>query len=114
MRYVLEETGGWVILRLSGRARKEENLLFRRGLRPILGRAGLRVVLDLREVTEVGSYEMGVLNAIRKQVVLRGGFVRLAGLSAAARSRLGGTPLKRLVEGAPNAPAPPTREGDSA
>lgn len=80
MIYEVSAKDGWVVLRLSGRAENNEPLQAKRRLFPRLLRTQVRIVVDIGGLEELGVWEMGLLNSLRKEVDLRGGTLRLCNL----------------------------------
>jgi anti-anti-sigma regulatory factor len=85
MTYEVYEQEGWVILRLKGKARNNEPIRAKRHLLPWLNVSGVRIVVDLGGLQEVGVWEKGLLNSLRKEVDLLNGTLRLCSLNATLR-----------------------------
>ena len=80
MRYRIKELHGSVVIKIDGRAREDEAARARRGLSTFLRRPGVRAILYLAGLREIGVPELGVLDAIRQEVKAQGGTLRLCAL----------------------------------
>ena len=80
MRYRIKELHGSVVIKIDGRAREDEAARARRGLSAFLRRPGVRAILYLAGLREIGVPELGVLDAIRQEVKAQGGTLRLCAL----------------------------------
>ena len=83
MKYHIVEDGDLLLIRISGKARKNEALLAKRLLSHYLTEKGTRVIFDLKELEDFEPTTLlGVLNGIRKEMgFLRGG-LKLCSLSS--------------------------------
>ena len=85
MRYRITQTGGWVIVTISGKAENNEPLkvkyLFNRWLMGM----GARVIVNLKDIEELGVWEMGLLTSFKKEMDQRGGTLRLCSLDRARK-----------------------------
>lgn len=98
MRYRIKEFKGSVIIRLDGKARDDEAARARRVLSPFLRRPGVKAILYLAGLREIGIPEMGVLEAIRQEVKTRGGTLRLCGLRDDLRAQFDRNPFLQVYE----------------
>jgi anti-anti-sigma factor len=75
MKYHIVEKGDLYLIKISGETRKNEAILAKRILFPYLKEKGIKVIMDLKELEKFEPITLlGVLNAIRKEVdLLRGG-----------------------------------------
>ncbi|MCI0484112.1 MAG: STAS domain-containing protein [candidate division NC10 bacterium] len=85
MTYNVSQHEGWVILRLKGKARNNEPIRAKRHLLPWLSVSGVRVVVDVGGLQELGVWERGLLNSLRKEVDLLNGTLRLCSLDPTLR-----------------------------
>src|SRR3954464_956256 len=80
MRYRITQTGGWVIVGVSGRAENNEPLKVKHLFNRWLTELGMRVIVNLKDIEEFGVWEMGLLTSFKKEVDQRGGTLRLCHL----------------------------------
>jgi anti-anti-sigma regulatory factor len=84
MKYHIVEDGDLLLIKISGKARKNEALLAKRLLSHYITEKGTRVIFDLKELEDFEPTTLlGVLNGIRKEI----GFLR-AGLKLCRENRL--------------------------
>ena len=77
MRYRVKEFKGRVIIKIDGKAREDDAASARRSLSALLRRPGVKAILYLAGLREIGVPELGVLDAIRQEVRAQGGTVRV-------------------------------------
>ncbi len=77
MRYRIKAFKGGLIIKLDGKAKDNEAARARRVLSPFLRRPGVKVILYLAGLREIGIPEVGVLETIRQEVTAQGGTLRL-------------------------------------
>jgi anti-anti-sigma regulatory factor len=71
-----------LIIKLSGNTSPNERLLAKRGLMRHLRPPNPRVIVDLSELKDHGgTYVLGILNTIRKEVAILGGQMKLCALT---------------------------------
>ena len=87
MTYQVTQRKGWVIFRIKGKARNNEPLRAKRHLLSWLNVPGVRIVVDLSGLEELGVWEMGLLNSLRKEVDLLKGTLRLSSLNPTLKSK---------------------------
>ncbi|MBF8298638.1 MAG: hypothetical protein HW395_1295, partial [candidate division NC10 bacterium] len=80
MRYRIKELHGSVVIKIDGKAREDDAASARRSLSAFLRRPGVKAILYLAGLREVGIAELGVLEAIRQEVKVQGGTRRLCAL----------------------------------
>lgn len=80
MRYRITELKGSLIVKIDGKAREDEGARARRALSAFLRRPGVKAILYLAGLREIGIAELGVLEAIRQEVKAQGGTLRLCAL----------------------------------
>lgn len=98
MRYRIKEFKGSVIIKLDGKARGDEAARTRRILSPFLRRPGVKAILYLAGLREIGIPEMGVLEAIRQEVKAQGGILRLCALRDDLRAQFHRNPFLQVYE----------------
>lgn len=98
MRYRIKELKGSVVIKIDGEARDDEAARARRALSVFIQRPGVRVILYLAGLREIGMAEMGVLNAIRHEVKVQGGILRLCGLRDDLRAQFDRNPFLEVYE----------------
>lgn len=85
MRYRITQTGGWVIVALSGKAENNEPLKVKYLFNRWLTGMGTRVIVNLKDIEEFGVWEMGLLTSFKKEMDQRGGTLRLCSLDPARK-----------------------------
>jgi len=98
MRYRIKELHGSVVIKIDGRAREDEAARARRGLSAFLRRPGVRAILYLAGLREIGVPELGVLDAIRQEVKAQGGTLRLCALRDDLRTRFDRNPFLQVYD----------------
>jgi anti-anti-sigma regulatory factor len=98
MRYRIKELNGTVIIKIDGRAREDEAARARRGLSAFLRRPGVKTILYLAGLREIGLPELGVLDAIRQEVKAQGGTLRSCGLRDDLRAQFDRNPFLQVYE----------------
>jgi anti-anti-sigma factor len=81
VKYRVTETGGWVIVHVSGKAENNEPLRVKHLFNRWLTEKGVQVIVDLKEIEEFGVWEMGLLTSLKKEMDQRGGLLRLCHLN---------------------------------
>jgi len=69
-----------MIIRPAGAAQNNEPLRVRYLLRRWLSRAGVRVIVDLKELNQFGVWEVGLLTSFKREVDQRAGVLRVCSL----------------------------------
>lgn len=82
MKYRITEAGGWVVVNPAGRAENNEPLRVRYLFRRWLTRDRPRVIVNLRDIEEIGIWEIGLLISFKKEVDQRSGVLRICQLDA--------------------------------
>jgi anti-anti-sigma regulatory factor len=98
MRYRIKELKGSLIIKLEGKACEDEAARARRALATFLRRPQPRVILYLSGLREIGIPELGVLDAIRREVKANGGSLRLCGLRDDLRAGFDRNPFLQVYE----------------
>ncbi len=80
MKYRVSEVAGWVIITPSGNAQNNEPLRVRYLFRRWLSRKGVRVIVDLKNLAQLGVWEVGLLTTFKREVDQRDGVLRLCNL----------------------------------
>ncbi|MGE5219338.1 MAG: STAS domain-containing protein [Chloroflexota bacterium] len=80
LNYRVSELAGWFVISPSGQAENNEPLRVRYMFRRRLSRHGVKVVVDLHDLTQLGVWEMGLLTSFKREVDQRGGMLRLCHL----------------------------------
>ena len=98
MRYRIKELKGSLIVKIDGTAREDEAARARRALSAFLRRPGVKAILYLAGLREVGVAELGVLEAIRREVRAQGGTLRLCALRDDLRAQFDRNPFLQVYE----------------
>jgi anti-anti-sigma regulatory factor len=80
LNYRVSELVGWFIICPCGAAENNEPLRVRYMFRRWLSGDGVKVVVDLQELTQLGVWEVGLLTSFKREVDQRGGILRLCRL----------------------------------
>lgn len=83
MNYCITEVGGWVVVQPSGTAENNEPLRVRYLFRRWLTQAGIRVIINLQQLEQLGVWEVGLLISFKKEVDQHAGLLRLCQLDPA-------------------------------
>jgi hypothetical protein len=81
VNYRISEAGGWIIVSPSGKAQNNEPLRVKYLFKRWLAQEGLRVIVALKEVTQFGVWEMGLITSFKKELDQRAGALRLGHLN---------------------------------
>lgn len=81
VNYRITEVNDWVIVHPSGKAQNNEPLRVKYLFHRWLTQKGIRVIVDLKELSHFGVWEMGLLISFKKEVDQRDGRLRLCRLS---------------------------------
>lgn len=81
MKYRVSEATGWFIISPVGLAENNEPLRVRYLFHRWLARAGVKVIVDLKEITQFGVWEVGLLTSFKREVDQRAGVLRLCRLN---------------------------------
>lgn len=98
MRYRIKELNGSVIVKIDGKAREDEATRARCALSAFLRRPRVKVILYLAGLREIGTPELGLLEAIRREVKTQGGTLRLCGLRDDLRAQFDRNPFLQIYE----------------
>ncbi len=77
MRYRITEVSGWFIVSVSGKAENNEPLKVKYLFKRWLAEKGMRVIVNLQEIEELGVWEMGLLTSFKKEMDQRAGTLRI-------------------------------------
>lgn len=80
MNYRITETGGWIVVHPSGKAENNEPLRVRYLFKKWLTEEGIKVIVNLKELSGLGVWEMGLLTSFKKEIDQRAGILRLCNL----------------------------------
>jgi anti-anti-sigma factor len=83
MNYRITEISGWIIVHPSGKAENNEPLRVRHLFKKWLTEEGISVIVNLKELSGLGVWEMGLLTSFKKEVDQRAGKLRLCNLNPA-------------------------------
>jgi anti-anti-sigma factor len=81
MNYRITEISGWIIVYPSGKAENNEPLRVRYLFKKWLTEEGIKVIVNLKELSQLGVWEMGLLTSFKKEVDQRAGKLRLCNLN---------------------------------
>ena len=81
VNYRITEVNDWVIVHPSGKAQNNEPLRVKYLFHRWLTQKGIRVIVNLKEISQFGVWEMGLLTSFKKEVDQRAGILRLCSLS---------------------------------
>ena len=81
MNYRITEVDGWVVVNPSGRPQNNEPLRVRYLFKRWLTQNGIRVIANLKELSQLGVWEMGLIISFKKEVDQRAGTLRLCNLN---------------------------------
>lgn len=81
MKYRVSEVAGWFIIHPAGIAENNEPLRVRYLFRRWLVREGVKVIVDLKELTQFGVWEVGLLTSFKREVDQRAGILRVCSLN---------------------------------
>lgn len=98
MRYRVKELKESVLIKINGDAREDEATRARRVLSAFLKRPGVKVILYMAGLREIGIREIGVLEAIRREVKAQGGTLRLCALREDLRAQFDRNPFLQVYE----------------
>jgi anti-anti-sigma factor len=81
MKYRIVEENGFCLIKISGKTRKNEGVMAKRGLSPYLKEKGMKVIIDMKELEMFELITLiGILNGVRREVNLLRGELRLCSL----------------------------------
>lgn len=80
MNYRITEISGWIVVHLSGKAENNEPLRVQHLFRKWLTEEGIKVIVNLTELSGLGVWEMGLLTSFKKEIDQRAGMLRLCNL----------------------------------
>ena len=81
VNYRITEVNDWVIVHPSGKAQNNEPFRVKYLFHRWLTKKGIRVIVNLKEISQFGVWEMGLLTSFKKEVGQRDGILRLCNLS---------------------------------
>ena len=81
VNYRITEVNDWVIVHPSGKAQNNEPFRVKYLFHRWLTQKGIRVIVNLKEISQFGVWEMGLLTSFKKEVGQRAGILRLCNLS---------------------------------
>jgi anti-anti-sigma regulatory factor len=80
LKYRVREVAGWFIIGPSGNAENNEPLRVRHLFRRWLAREGVKVIVDLKELSQFGVWEVGLLTSFKREIDQRAGVLRICRL----------------------------------
>lgn len=81
MKYQISEEDEFLIIKVSGKTRKNEAVLSNALLNPYLPNKGVKVIFDLKELEKFDPMTLlGVLNSLKKKIDLLGGYLMVCSL----------------------------------
>jgi len=86
VNYRITEVNDWVIVHPSGKAQNNEPFRVKYLFHRWLTQKGIRVIVNLKEISQFGVWEMGLLTSFKKEVGQRDGILRLCNLSPCLQS----------------------------
>ena len=98
MRYRIKELKGSLIIKIDGNAREDEAARASGALAAFLRRPRVKAILYLAGLREIGIAELGVLEAIRQEVRMQGGTLRLCALRDDLRAQFDRNPFLQVYE----------------
>ena len=81
MNYRITEVSNWVIVHPSGKAQNNEPLRVKYLFHRWLTQSGIRVIVNLQDLAQLGVWEVGLLISFKKEVDQRSGILRLCNLN---------------------------------
>jgi anti-anti-sigma factor len=75
------EVNGWIVVHPSGKAENNEPLRVRFLFKKWLTQQELRVIVDLKDLSQFGVWEVGLITSFKKEVDQRAGTLRLCNLN---------------------------------
>jgi anti-anti-sigma regulatory factor len=83
MNYRITEVSGWIIVTPTGRAENNEPLRVKYLFKRWLSGNNARVIVNLKELQQLGVWEMGLLTSLKREIDQRAGIIRLCHLNPA-------------------------------
>ena len=80
MNYRITEVNGWVIVTPIGKAENNEPLRVKYLVKRWLSERGVRVIVNLKGLQQLGVWEMGLLTSFKREIDQRAGIMRLCHL----------------------------------
>jgi hypothetical protein len=88
VNYRITALNEWVIVYPSGKAQNNEPLRVKYLFHRWLTQNGIRVIVNLKDVAQLGEWERGLLNAFKEEVERRAGVLRLCHLRSSLQGCL--------------------------
>ena len=85
MKYRITEINGWVIVNPSGKAENNEPLRVKYLFKKWLTQQGVRVIVNLKDLSQFGVWEVGLITSFKKEVDQQAGTLRLCNLDASLK-----------------------------
>ena len=82
VNYRITELNEWVIVYPSGKAQNNEPLRVKYLFHRWLSHAGIRVIVNLKQVSQLGVWELELLSSFKEEVEERGGTLRICSLKS--------------------------------
>ena len=80
MNYRITELNGWVIVTPTGKAENNEPLRVKYLVKRWLSERGVRVIVNLKGLEQLGVWEMGLLTSFKREIDQRAGIMKLCHL----------------------------------
>jgi anti-anti-sigma factor len=80
VNYRITEVNGWVIVTPIGKAENNEPLRVKYLVKRWLSERGVRVIVNLKGLQQLGVWEMGLLTSFKREIDQRAGIMRLCHL----------------------------------
>jgi anti-anti-sigma regulatory factor len=101
VKYRITEINGWIIVHPSGKDNNEPlrvKYLFKKGLT----QQGVRVIVNLKDLSQFGVWEVGLITSFKKEVDQRAGTLRLCNLNASLKGCFQGDRFAEQFESYPD------------
>ena len=81
MKYQLTEEDAFLLIKVSGKTRKNEAVLSNALLKPYLHKKGVKVIVDLKDLEKFEPIILlGILNSLKKEIDLLRGYLMVCSL----------------------------------
>jgi anti-anti-sigma regulatory factor len=80
VNYRISELNGWVIVTPTGKAENNEPLRVKHLFKRWLSERGVRVIVNLKGLEQLGVWEMGLLTSFKREIDQHAGIIRLCQL----------------------------------
>jgi anti-anti-sigma factor len=83
VNYRITELNGWIIVTPIGKAENNEPLRVKYLVKRWLSERGVRVIVNLKGLEQLGVWEMGLLTSFKREIDQHAGIIRLCHLNPA-------------------------------